>query len=103
MTHTIQVASDFALLPAGRYKTDGSHTGEHFREKLNDLLGQSNEPIEVNFDGVLGVGSSFLEEAFAGLIRAGMLKKQDFDSRILVIANDNPEITEKIHRYVQEA
>lgn len=103
MTHTFRVAKEFALLPAGRYKTDGSHTGEHFREKLNDLLSQYNEPIEVNFDGVLGVGSSFLEEAFAGLIRAGILSKQDFGNRILVVANDNPAITEKIHRYIQDA
>ncbi|WFF38005.1 STAS-like domain-containing protein [Moraxella nasibovis] len=102
MTRTIQVAKDFALLPAGRYKKDGSHTGEHFREKLKDLLSQSNESIEVNFDGVLGAGSSFLEEAFAGLIRDGILGKQDFKNKICIIANENPEIAEKVHRYIEE-
>lgn len=102
MTHTIQVAKDFALLPAGRYKMDGSYTGEHFREILVKLLSQPERFIEVNFDGVLGAGSSFLEEAFAGLIRNNIISKQDFKKRIRIIANDNPEIAEKIYRYIEE-
>lgn len=60
----INVANDFSILlkEAGRYP-DGSHTGEHFYhilvENLNSL--SEDEVLEINFDGVLSAGSSFLD------------------------------------------
>ena len=101
MTQVINVANDFAILPAGRYKTDGSYTGEHFRELLENSLNQSNDIIQIDFDGVLGAGSSFLDESFAGLIRNKIISKQDFGQRIRIVSTQNPDIAEKIMRYIQ--
>lgn len=66
----INVASQFTRTPGGRYKTDGRFSGEEFREKILEPAYRSGaQEIVVNFDGVLGLSASFLEEAFGGLVR----------------------------------
>ncbi len=73
----ISIAKDFSPHPAGRYRTDGPFSGEHFREDLLYPALQGNARVEVDMDGALGYGSSFLDEAFAGLVRAyGLSAKQ---------------------------
>jgi len=101
----INVANDFSVLPAGRYVTDGDYTGEHFYRFLVKNLEElpPNEVIEINFDGVLGAGSSFLEQSFAELVRQGNISKSDFKKRFKIIANDHPEIISKVQRYVEGA
>jgi len=67
--------SDYTRYPGPRYKKDGAFSGEDFRERvLTKLMRQAidqNDVIEVILDNVSGYGSSFLDEAFAGLIRNG--------------------------------
>ena len=67
----ISIANDFSRYPAGRYRDDGSDSGERFRDDLlvPALNDESNAGVKVIFDGVAGFGSSFLEEAFGGLVR----------------------------------
>jgi hypothetical protein len=68
---TLSVAKDFSPYPAGRKRADGPFTGEKFREdRLLPLLKQDLHVI-LDIDGVAGLPSSFLEEIFGGLIRAG--------------------------------
>jgi len=69
----INIARDFSKVPAGRYDPiDGNRTGERFRKNFLELnLDESQEVIEIDLDGVVGYPSSFLEEAFGGLIRRG--------------------------------
>jgi hypothetical protein len=68
MTKLISIARDFARSPSGRYRTDGPNSGERFRE---DFLYPELQkgPVVVDLDGVLTLGSSFLDEAFGGLVR----------------------------------
>lgn len=62
--------TEFTKYPGPRYINLGSNSGEKFREEyLITALKESSE-ISVNLDGVLGYGSSFLEEIFGGLVRA---------------------------------
>lgn len=77
----ISIAKDFTPTPAGRYRTDGRFSGQAFREdKLFPAL-QANDMVVIDFDGVEGLPSSFLEEVFGGLVRihglspASVLKK----------------------------
>ncbi|MGR5390823.1 STAS-like domain-containing protein [Vibrio crassostreae] len=71
--------SQFSKTPFGRYKSDGQYSAERFRDevlvpKLNEAHG---DDVEVDFTKVaLGVGSSFLEEAFGGLVRDGFDKNE---------------------------
>ncbi len=73
---TIDVAQEFSKAPFGRYKSDGDFSAERFREEVLKPALTEDDVVEVDFTKVsLGVGSSFLEEAFGGLVRAGLAKK----------------------------
>lgn len=102
---TINVANDFSIIPSGRQKSDGSATGQHFYEILVDAISklENSERLAINFDGVLTAGSSFLDEAFAGLIRNKVMTQKEFHKTIVIIANEHPEIKEKISKYVKDA
>jgi STAS-like domain of unknown function (DUF4325) len=67
----IKVAEDFSLFPAGRFYSDGKASGQRFREEvvLPALRAEQHGAIAVYLDGTFGYGSSFLEEAFGGLVR----------------------------------
>lgn len=68
MKKLIVIAKDFSRSPSGRSLEDGPYSGQLFRDTI--LAPALREgPVEVNLDGVLTLGSSFLDEAFGGLIR----------------------------------
>lgn len=75
----IDVANDFSRTPFGRYRTDGENSAERFRvDILEPKIEKNNihEDFRIDFSKVaLGVGSSFLEEVFGGLVRDGYSKK----------------------------
>jgi hypothetical protein len=73
---TLMVASEFSRHLGGRYIVDGPASGEEFRDrylipKLDQAL-NLDAPLVINFDGVAGMPTSFLEEAFGGLVRKKM-------------------------------
>ncbi|WP_367304964.1 STAS-like domain-containing protein [Actinobacillus suis] len=90
-------------MPGPRYKHLGKSSGEEFREEeLLPKLRQHGDWI-INLDGVAGYGSSFLEEAFGGCVRAGI---PDEIMRNLVnkmISDDDPDLITEIKGYVEEA
>lgn len=105
----IHVARDFYPRPSGRYKKDGNYTGEVFREKLLmpelDAIQNSGENtfLVVDFSDVTMAGSSFLEEAFGGLVRTQKYTK-NFLKKVLVIeSSKRPIIGERIFLYIDEA
>lgn len=71
MNSMISIVKDFSKFPAGRYISDGPNSGEKFRDEILIPELKKNEKVTVQLDGALGFGSSFLEEAFGGLIRKG--------------------------------
>lgn len=90
----ISVARDYSRFPAGRYRTDGPFSGQRFREEiLQPALGQA-DVIEVELDGVSGFGSSFLDEAFGGLIRGHVVSLDDAPRRIKLHATDESLVPE---------
>lgn len=64
----LSLAQDFSEFPAGRFKTDGPHSAEQFREDVLVPALSQGQPLIVVLDGNVG-GASFLEEAFGGLVR----------------------------------
>ena len=96
----ISIAKDFSPYPAGRFQADGDASGEVFRSKLVTLLKSGRQSIRVDLDGTEGYGSSFLEEAFGGLVREGfkpehLLNVFDFKSV------EDPTIIDEIKEYIQ--
>ena len=84
-TKTISLASDFSPCPAGRYVEDGPFSGTAFRVQHLLPAITAHEKVIVDMEGAELAGSSFLEEAFGGLVRAGiseleLRKKLEFRS-----------------------
>jgi hypothetical protein len=86
---TIRVA-DHARSPGGRYSSDGPSSGEWFREKVLrpalDRAAKTGEMVVVELDGTSGYGSSFLEEAFGGLVRTRAFRRDQLHNLLRVVA-----------------
>lgn len=65
----INIATDFSQFPGGRFRTDGPHSGEEFRDDILAPALKSGDTVRLILDGVAGLPSSFREEAFGGLVR----------------------------------
>ncbi len=82
----IDLANEFSRYPSGRYPSDGTHNGQAFRtEILVPALRRAiseDTILVVDIDGVRTFGSSFLEEAFAGLVRLGLFDRGQLDRHL---------------------
>lgn len=97
----ITIATDFSDTPAGRYASDGPYSGESFREEMLIPALKEGKSVVVDLDGVLGFGSSFLEEAFGGLVRKGF-SAPELRSK-LRIRTSLKVYADRIWRYIEEA
>lgn len=64
---------------------------------------EKNEKLKIDLDGGYGYGSSFLEEAFGGLIRD---LDEDYKQALEIIqikSNDEPSLIEDITKYIEDA
>lgn len=101
-TDTITIAKEFSRYPAGRYESDGPYSGEKFRKNflLNAL--RQKQKIKLVFDGARGYGSSFLEEAFGGLVREGFSKSEIIET-FEFISEEEPDLRDEIIEYIDDA
>lgn len=101
----IAIAKDFSKTPGARYRSEGLFSGEEFRE---DFLQPSfikakekGEKLIINLDGGYGYPTSFLEEAFGGLVRR-YGSKEVLDT-IELVSEDEPSLVNEIITYIKEA
>ena len=102
---TLKIAEEFSELPGPRFKHEGAHSGEEFRQRLLkpkfDQAEASRKKLLVDLDGGFGYATSFLEEAFGGLAREyspeRVLKVLEFKSE------EEPYLSSDIDRYIREA
>jgi hypothetical protein len=99
---TINVAKDFTRFPSGRFKRNGSTSGEAFRQDFLEPPLRDGQEISVELDGTIGYGSSFLEEAFGGLIRSLGLSPLALNSKLKLMSED-PSLLEEISGYIEDA
>jgi hypothetical protein len=103
----LNIANDFSENPFGRYLTDGPNSAERFRDEflkpeLDNCL-KNKEVLNVYIDDVpLGIGPSFLEESFGGLIRKGYFTLEQLNS-FMVIKTDDEEYIEEINNFLNNA
>ncbi|MFW2076601.1 STAS-like domain-containing protein [Acinetobacter sp. ULE_I010] len=97
----INVAKDFSKNPSGRYIKDGKTSGEVFLKNLLLPAVNTHDLVEINFDGVRGYGSSFLEEAFGGFIRETKMTLADFFNKVKIITKD-PLLHQEIQSYLED-
>lgn len=103
----IKISTDFSRRPCARFLSEGDFPGEEFREKillpkLKEVI-LKNEKLEIDLDGTAGLGTSFLEESFGGLIRVDKLKYEDIIKTIVFVSIDDPEYIDEINDYLKDA
>ena len=99
--NTLDIGLQFSRYPAGRYASEGRHSGEEFREKfLRPALAQGQQ-LRIFLDNTRGYGSSFLEEAFGGLVRLGYSPSEVIKSIHFDTYDDS--LKEEIIEYINHA
>lgn len=105
----LRIAEEFSEFPGGRYRTDGDYSGQEFREDhlIPRLRGAISDDtvLEAVVDGVAGYGSSFLEEAFGGLVREGIFDHKEIRSYLAIAAETVAFQVHKIEseQYIEDA
>lgn len=105
----ISIATDFSRVPAGRYKADGPYSGEGFRDDfLVPNLRKAKDTdsvLDVSIEGVEGLSSSFLEEAFGGLVRCCSFHEDDLRKILKISAESDvyESYIKIIWEYIEEA
>ncbi len=95
---TIKV-SDRYQCPGPRYISLGPSSGEEFNNWIKQELAKDKD-LTIDLDGTEGYGSSFLEEAFGGLIRDKL--DPDTIKNIKFISVEEPELLEEIKEYIED-
>ncbi len=98
----INISKEFSAYPAGRYQKDGKFTGEGFRRNLLKKALKKNDAIVIELDGTLGYGSSFLEEAFGGLVREDNFSEDDLSNRLELVGR-RKSVIDSIRNYIHNA
>lgn len=92
----LNVATEFSRYLGGRVYDDGPFSGQEFREKLlrPKLLEamETGSKLRVVFDGVAGMPTSFLEEAFGGLLRTTPSLDIERVRAFLLLEAEDPEL-----------
>lgn len=100
---TIDVGRDFTRFPSGRYEANGMTSGEAFRKKLLEpALNHLGEKVRVLLDTTIGYGSSFLEEAFGGLVRKAGFESSDLLKRLELVTTDE-SLKLEVSEYINDA
>ena len=105
MAKKIDIGPDFSDVPAGRFPSDGPYNGEQFRKEFLVPALRSGEEVIVILDNTEGYGSSFLEEAFGGLVRREGFNATFLKQKLRVIASKKRSLRYKrlIEGYIENA
>lgn len=98
--YTISLAKDFAQHPGGRDDRDGKNNAQRFKRELLLPALEKYETVEIDFEGIAGVGSSFLEETFGGLIRNEGFSADEIYKRIILKTRQGR--IDEIHSYIED-
>lgn len=98
----INVGRQFSRFPAGRFRADGPWSGERFRDEVLAPALKGGTRVIVELDDTLGYGSSFLEEAFGGLVRTGVISSEELTRRI-ELSTEDESLRLEILNYVEGA
>lgn len=93
---------DFSRFPGPRYENLGENSGEKFRDSFLIPAITENDEIIVDLDGVFGYGSSFLEEAFGGLVRKGVDRRKVKTLKKNIKSQD-PSLVKEVISYIDDA
>lgn len=97
------IATAFSETPGGRTPKEGEFSGEEFRDNILEPAYKesvtNNEKLTIDFDGCYGFGTSFLEEAFGGLVRK--YRYLGVMNNLILISNDDETILVNVPKYIK--
>lgn len=103
----ISICRDFSPCPGPRYITEGDNSGQLFRIKhLEPLMKEAinnNKKLHVDLDGTAGYGTSFLEEAFGGLIREAHINYETIIKHLQLKSDEENYLVDDIMAYLKDA
>lgn len=106
-SHKLSVRDDFSFTPGSRYVGEGEFSGEEFRRNhlkpAIELAIRDNFKLLIELDGTAGYGTSFLEEAFGGLIREDRIGYEAINTHIELVSLEEPYLIEDINQYLSDA
>lgn len=100
----ISIAREFTNTPGGRLTKDGPYSGEAFRKRFLEPSIDRGEEVLVDLSDVVGLPSSFLEEAFGGLFRRSNARASM--KELIKIKAESAALKPYVHlidRYINEA
>jgi hypothetical protein len=103
----LRVRDSFSATPGSRKPHEGEFSGEEFR--ISVLLPavvsaiNSKTPLVVDLDGTAGYGTSFLEEAFGGLIRDDRIDYNSLKKILSIKSDEESYLKEDIQSYLKDA
>lgn len=100
--YTLDVAEEFSDMPYGRNSKDGKFNGEAFRKNLLLKYLKEYDKVRVDLNKTLGCGSSFGDEAFAGLIMYEGFSTEEVLQRIEIVYKYE-SVVNTIKRYILDA
>lgn len=104
MSETVfSIARDFSPNPGPRKVRQGPNSGEALRPKLKQVLELNSGSIKILLDGTKGIGSSFLDEAFGGLIRYEGKTKDELKRRFEFVSAIDPSYIVTIYDSFERA
>jgi hypothetical protein len=103
--NSIKIADEYTRHPGPRFRDEGAHSGEEFREKylLPKFLEAraSGQKLMIDLDGVeFGYPASFLEEAFGGLARDEGIN--EVNETLVFRSIDEPSLERKIRNFIHD-
>ncbi|MBT3399664.1 MAG: STAS-like domain-containing protein [Rhodospirillaceae bacterium] len=102
MVTRIHISEDFTDVPGPRFRHEGDFSGEQFRQDFLVPTLRIGEKTVIDLNDTEGYGSSFLEEAFGGLIREEHFSLSTLKALIELMSRDETWIAQ-IWSYVEEA
>jgi len=95
----------FSEFPGPRYRNLGPSSGQEFREEIliPAIKQYGAHKLIINLDGTCGYGSSFLEEAFGGLLRDRVVTPEE--ASVLVgnlVSEEDPSLVDEIREYIAD-
>ncbi len=102
---TLNIAREFSEFPGPRFRKEGDHSAEQFREEMLSPKFKeaqaTGDTLFVDLDDGFGYATSFLEEAFGGLARE--YGPEIVLQGLIFKSNDEPYLEDDIRRYIREA
>ena len=85
---TIKMGRDFSHRPGGRSRDDGPSCAEAFRDDTLRPALEAEDVVVLHLDCAEGYGSSFLREAFGGLVRSGAYSPEQLHRKLRLESRD---------------